>query len=138
MDRSGDAQLTVESRSRCSGSGACAGYQAQKEEDEPWVVWWYFSDTLWAWESDLFQADEAKTKHARDKAPVVSTGCALVPGQRTVKGQIAAVHVQHAPVPKKWLARRRQQGKLLTPYAPTKGPEFSLLRANLFDKYKRD
>ncbi|CAE7338445.1 unnamed protein product [Symbiodinium sp. KB8] len=36
------------------------GYQTQKKEDQPWVVWWYFSDTIWAWDSDLFGAEEVR------------------------------------------------------------------------------
>ncbi|CAE7315699.1 unnamed protein product [Symbiodinium sp. CCMP2592] len=66
------------------------GYQAQKKEE--WVVWWYLSDTIWAWESDLFGAEEARL--GEREWPVESAEHVFVPGQRTVSGQLAAVRAQ--------------------------------------------
>ena len=71
-DGSGKARASGEPRVGRPGTGAasgralvlpsqpCTGYQAQKKEDQPWVVWWFFSDTIWARDSDLFGAEEAR------------------------------------------------------------------------------
>ncbi|CAE7280137.1 unnamed protein product [Symbiodinium sp. CCMP2592] len=68
------------------------GYQAQKKEDQPWEAWWYLSDTIWAWESDLFGPEEARL--GERERPAESADSVFVPGQRTVSGQLAAVRAQ--------------------------------------------
>ena len=56
-------------------------------------VWWYLSDTICAWESDLFGAEAARLSER--EWPVESAERIFVPRLQKVRGQLAAVRAQH-------------------------------------------